>query len=76
MTKIAFTTAAILISVSAAFAGSDKFGSNDASQPAVTSTDNTTTASIHNPMRPSGSRSRKAATATSSAAADLDRACR
>ncbi|ARP63146.1 hypothetical protein A9K65_006905 [Mesorhizobium sp. WSM1497] len=49
MTKIALTTAAILISISAAFAGSDKFGSNDASQPAVTSTDNTTTASIHNP---------------------------
>ncbi|WP_245488815.1 DUF680 domain-containing protein, partial [Mesorhizobium sp. M7A.F.Ca.CA.001.06.1.1] len=38
MTKIALTTAAILISVSAAFAGSDKFGSNDASQPAATST--------------------------------------
>ncbi|AMY02692.1 DUF680 domain-containing protein [Mesorhizobium ciceri] len=49
MTKIALTTAAILISISAAFAGSDKFGSNDASQPAVTSTDNTTPASIHNP---------------------------
>ncbi|ADV10503.1 DUF680 domain-containing protein [Mesorhizobium ciceri] len=49
MTKIALTTAAILTSISAAFAGSDKFGSNDASQPAAASTDDTTTASIHNP---------------------------
>ncbi|MER8371247.1 DUF680 domain-containing protein [Mesorhizobium sp. M1409] len=49
MTKIALTAAAILISASAAFAGSDKFGSNDASQPTVASIDNTTTTSIGNP---------------------------
>lgn len=49
MTKIALTAAAILISVSAAFAGSDKLGSNNANQPAATSTDNTTTTSIGNP---------------------------
>ncbi|UCI20645.1 DUF680 domain-containing protein [Mesorhizobium sp. B2-1-8] len=46
MTKIALTAAALLIAGSTAFAGSDKFGSGNASQPAVASTDNTTTASI------------------------------
>ena len=46
MTKIALTAAAILIAANAAFAGSDKFGSNGASQPAVASTDNTVTTSI------------------------------
>ena len=46
MTKIALIAAAILISASTAFAGSDKFGSNNASQPTVTSTDNTNTSSI------------------------------
>ncbi|TPK53379.1 DUF680 domain-containing protein [Mesorhizobium sp. B2-4-19] len=45
MTKIALTAAALLIAASTAFAGSDKFGSNDASQPVV-STDTTTTTSI------------------------------
>jgi hypothetical protein len=45
MTKIAFAAAAILITASTAFAGSDKFGSNNANQPAV-STDATITKSI------------------------------
>jgi hypothetical protein len=34
MTKIALTAAALLIAASTAFAGGDKFGSNDANQPA------------------------------------------
>ena len=46
MTKIALTAAALLIAASTAFAGSDKFGSNDASQPVVASTDATTPTSI------------------------------
>ncbi|GLQ82529.1 hypothetical protein GCM10007881_60520 [Mesorhizobium huakuii] len=46
MTKIALTAAALLIAASTAFAGSDKFGSNGASQPAVATTDSTTTTSI------------------------------
>ena len=46
MTKIALTAAALLIAASTAFAGSDKFGSNDASRPVVASTDTTTTTSI------------------------------
>ncbi|MEI9424746.1 DUF680 domain-containing protein [Mesorhizobium sp. Cs1299R1N1] len=46
MTKIALTAAALLIAASTAFAGSDKFGSGNASQPAVAGTDNTTTTSI------------------------------
>jgi len=46
MTKIALTAAALLIAAGTAFAGSDKFGSNDASQPVVASTDTTTTTSI------------------------------
>lgn len=46
MTKIALTAAALLIAASTAFAGSDKFGSNDASQPAVVNTDITITTSI------------------------------
>lgn len=46
MTKIALTAAALLIAASTAFAGSDKFGSNDANQPAATSTDSTITTSI------------------------------
>jgi hypothetical protein len=45
MTKIALTAAAILIASGTAFAGSDKFGSNDAGQPTVASTDNTITTS-------------------------------
>jgi hypothetical protein len=46
MTKISLTAAAILISASNAFAGSDKFGSTNASQPTVASVDNTITTSI------------------------------
>jgi len=46
MTKIALTAAALLIAASGAFAGSDKFGSNDTSQPAVSSTDSMITSSI------------------------------
>ncbi|CAN7282647.1 DUF680 domain-containing protein [Mesorhizobium sp. LjRoot246] len=46
MNKIALAAAAILIATATAFAGSDKFGSNNASQPAVTSTDSTITTSI------------------------------
>ena len=49
MTKIALTAAAILIAASTAFAGSDKFGSNNASQLAATSTDATITTSIEKP---------------------------
>ncbi|MFC3325955.1 DUF680 domain-containing protein [Mesorhizobium cantuariense] len=49
MTKIALTAAALLIAASTAFAGSDKFGSNNASQPAVTGTDATITTSIEKP---------------------------
>ncbi|TIN30044.1 MAG: DUF680 domain-containing protein [Mesorhizobium sp.] len=49
MTKIALTAAALLIAVSTAFAGSDKFGSNNTSQPAVTNTDNTIVTSIEKP---------------------------
>ncbi|PZV38424.1 DUF680 domain-containing protein [Mesorhizobium kowhaii] len=49
MTKIALTAAAILIATANAFAGSDKFGSNNANQPAVASTDNTITTSIQKP---------------------------
>ncbi|WP_404925561.1 DUF680 domain-containing protein [Mesorhizobium sp. ORM16] len=46
MTRIALTTAALLIAAGAAFASSDKFGSNNASQTPVTSTDKTITTSI------------------------------
>ncbi|WP_214469716.1 DUF680 domain-containing protein [Mesorhizobium sp. dw_380] len=46
MTKIALTAAALLMAASTAFAGSDKFGSNDASQAPVASTDKTITKSI------------------------------
>jgi hypothetical protein len=48
MTKIALAAAAILIAASTAFAGSDKFGSSDANQPAVpvASADRTMTTSI------------------------------
>ena len=45
MTKIAITAAALLIAAGTAFAGSDKFGSNDASQPAA-KVDHAFTASI------------------------------
>ncbi|MBN9256633.1 MULTISPECIES: DUF680 domain-containing protein [unclassified Mesorhizobium] len=38
MNKIALTAAAILVATSAAFAGSDNFGSNNVNQPAVTAT--------------------------------------
>ncbi|UVK40083.1 DUF680 domain-containing protein [Mesorhizobium sp. AR10] len=46
MTKIALTAAAILIAANAAFAGSDKFGSDTFNQPTVASIDNTITRSI------------------------------
>jgi hypothetical protein len=46
MTRIALTAAAILISASTAFTGSDKFGSTNASQPTVASIDTTNTMSI------------------------------
>ncbi|RWC49057.1 MAG: DUF680 domain-containing protein [Mesorhizobium sp.] len=49
MNKIALAAVAILIATTTAFAGSDKFGSNDASQPAATSTDATITTSIGKP---------------------------
>jgi hypothetical protein len=59
MTKIALTAAAILVATGTAFAvatgtafaGSDNFGSNNASQPAAfaTSADNTITTSIQKP---------------------------
>jgi hypothetical protein len=53
MTKIALTAAALLIAASSAFAGSDKFGSNDAGQPAVaTSSDSTITTSIEKSETP------------------------
>ncbi|MBA1144197.1 DUF680 domain-containing protein [Mesorhizobium neociceri] len=43
MTKLAFSVAAMLLASSAAFAGSDHFGTNNANQPAV---DTNATASI------------------------------
>jgi len=46
MTKIALTAAALLIGAGTAFAGSDKFGSNDTKQPATTSADSMITTSI------------------------------
>jgi len=46
MTRITLTAAALLIAAGNAFAGSDKYGSNDASRPAVAGTDNTVTTSI------------------------------
>lgn len=46
MTRITLTAAALLIAAGTAFAGSDKYGSNDADQPAVANTDNTITTSI------------------------------
>jgi hypothetical protein len=51
MKKIALTAAAILIATATAYAGSDKFGSNNASQPAapVVSADSTITTSIRKP---------------------------
>jgi hypothetical protein len=54
MTKIALTAAALLIAVSTAFAGSDKFGSNDASQPAAAGTDTTITTSIETSQTATG----------------------
>ena len=45
MTKIALTAAAFLVATSAAFAGSDHYGSANANQPAA-SVDSTVTASI------------------------------
>ncbi|TIN30043.1 MAG: DUF680 domain-containing protein [Mesorhizobium sp.] len=45
MNKIALAAAAILIATATAFAGSDKYGSNDASQPAAM-VDHTVTTSI------------------------------
>ncbi|MBN9222480.1 MAG: DUF680 domain-containing protein [Mesorhizobium sp.] len=46
MTRITLTAAALLIAAGTAFAGSDKYGSADASQQAVANTDNTVTTSI------------------------------
>ncbi|KRB21142.1 MULTISPECIES: DUF680 domain-containing protein [Mesorhizobium] len=46
MTKIALTATALLIAAGAAFAGSDKFGSNATNQPAATGVDSTITTSI------------------------------
>ncbi|TPK83121.1 DUF680 domain-containing protein [Mesorhizobium sp. B2-4-13] len=46
MTKIAIATAALLIAANTAFAGSDKFGSDNANQPTGVTTDNVTTTSI------------------------------
>ncbi|MBZ9756134.1 DUF680 domain-containing protein [Mesorhizobium sp. ESP6-5] len=45
MTKIAIATAALFIAANTAFAGSNKFGSDNASQ-TVATTDNVTTSSI------------------------------
>ncbi|WP_137930850.1 DUF680 domain-containing protein [Mesorhizobium comanense] len=49
MTRIALTAAALLIAAGTAFAGSDRYGSNDASQPAVAKIDDTVTTSIGKP---------------------------
>ena len=46
MKKIIITAAALLAISGSAFAASDNYGSNGANQPAVTSTDNSHTASI------------------------------
>ncbi|TPK74916.1 DUF680 domain-containing protein [Mesorhizobium sp. B2-4-12] len=46
MKKIALAAVAVLAISGSAFAGSDNYGSNGASQPAATSTDNSYTASI------------------------------
>jgi len=50
MNKIALTAAALLVATSAAFAGSDHYGSDGVNQPAVTApagnVDNTITGSI------------------------------
>jgi len=49
MTKIALTTAAILVATGSAFAGSDHYGSNNANQPVAsqsTSVDHMFTGSI------------------------------
>jgi hypothetical protein len=48
MKKVALTAAAILIATSAAFAGSDQYGSNNANQP-VANVDMSYTASIQKP---------------------------
>ncbi|AEH84874.1 MULTISPECIES: DUF680 domain-containing protein [Mesorhizobium] len=45
MKKIILAAAAVLAVSGGAFAGSDNYGSNGANQPAVTSTDNSYTAS-------------------------------
>lgn len=45
MTKLAFSVAAMLLASSAAFAGSDHFGANNANQPVAT-VDTNATASI------------------------------
>jgi hypothetical protein len=46
MNKIIIAAAAVLALSGSAFAGSDNYGSNGANQPAVTSVDNSHTASI------------------------------
>lgn len=48
MNKIALIAVATFTATGSAFAGSDHFGSGNASQP-IASTDNTYTASVHNP---------------------------
>jgi hypothetical protein len=48
MTKIALAAAAILVAMGSAFAGSDHYGSNNASQP-VANIDHALTASIRKP---------------------------
>ncbi|MBZ9796253.1 DUF680 domain-containing protein [Mesorhizobium sp. ES1-4] len=48
MTRIAITTAALLIAAGTAFAGSDKFGSDSANRPVAT-VDQSVTASISKP---------------------------
>ncbi|CAN7467038.1 DUF680 domain-containing protein [Mesorhizobium amorphae] len=59
MTKIALTAAAILVATGSAFArGSDHYGSNNVSQPAVTAPadnlDHSFTASIRKPLEHNG----------------------
>ena len=46
MIRIALTTAAMLIAMGTAFAGSDHYGSNDASQPSA-GVDRMLTGSVH-----------------------------
>jgi len=52
MKKIILAAAAVLAISGSAFAGSDNYGSNGANQPAVTSVDNSHTASIRDSGSP------------------------